>query len=94
VQRGSQISSHHDTASEPPDSGAQSCTSHHCVSCSDEAIPGRVVALLEDGMALAEFPGATEEINVELVDAAPGDLVLVHARIAISRSRREPPAGP
>jgi len=29
-----------------------------------------------------------EEVSVELVDAAPGDLVLVHAAVAIAKLER------
>jgi hydrogenase maturation factor len=57
----------------------------HCISCSDEAIRGRVVELLPRGMATVDFGSVTEEVSVELVEAAPGDLVLVHAKVAIAR---------
>ncbi|MFI6920176.1 HypC/HybG/HupF family hydrogenase formation chaperone [Nonomuraea spiralis] len=55
-----------------------------CVTCSDLALPMRVVELLPDGMAIAEGEAGPEEISVALVDAGPGDVVLVHASEAIA----------
>ncbi|MEV4802573.1 HypC/HybG/HupF family hydrogenase formation chaperone [Nonomuraea sp. NPDC049421] len=64
----------------------ESCHDGVCVTCSDVAVPVRVVRLLEDGMALVETePGTQEEVSVALVDARPGDVVLVHAKEAIAR---------
>jgi hydrogenase maturation factor len=61
----------------------------HCVTCSDEAVRGRVLQITEGGMALVELdtgPAKTiEEISLELVEAGPGDIVLVHAQVAIAR---------
>jgi hydrogenase expression/formation protein HypC len=56
-----------------------------CITCGDQALPGRVVALFEDGMARVDVAGVGEEVTVELVEAAVGDVVLVHARVAIGR---------
>lgn len=56
-----------------------------CITCGDQALPGRVVALLEDGMARVDVDGVAEEVSVELIDAAVGDIVLVHAKVAIGR---------
>lgn len=56
-----------------------------CQCCSDEAIPGKVLALLPGGMASVELNGATQEISIELTDCAPGDVVMVHAKVAIAR---------
>ena len=56
-----------------------------CITCGDQALPGRVVALLEDGMARVDVDGVGEEVSVELIDAAVGDIVLVHAKVAIGR---------
>jgi hydrogenase maturation factor len=55
-----------------------------CVCCSDLAKPARVVAHLPGGMAMAEIDGNLEEISLEVCDAAIGDLVLVHANVAIA----------
>jgi len=58
-----------------------------CVTCSDVAVPVRVLRLLGDGLALVETEAGTEEeVSVALVDARPGDVVLVHAKEAIARS--------
>ncbi len=72
------------------------CASGVCVTCSDTAVPARVVALLDGGLALADAGAGAEEIGVALVDARPGDTVLVHAGEAIAVVRdtgRETPAG-
>ncbi|MET8862327.1 HypC/HybG/HupF family hydrogenase formation chaperone [Nonomuraea sp. NPDC004580] len=64
----------------------ESCHDGVCVTCSDVAVPVLVVRLLEDGMALVETEsGTAEEVSVALVDARPGDVVLVHAKEAIAR---------
>ncbi len=57
-----------------------------CTCCSDQAVPAKVLALLPGGMASVDLNGAIEEISVELVESAPGDIVLVHAGVAIARS--------
>jgi hydrogenase expression/formation protein HypC len=57
----------------------------HCVACSDEALPARVLAVLPGGNAMVEINRTIEEINVQLVDTAAGDLLLVHAKVAIAR---------
>ena len=84
------------TATEPGmacSSGADGCTT-----CSDEALEVSVVELLGRGFALvgaggpggpggdavAEGPLALEEVSVALVDAAVGDVILVHAKEAIA----------
>jgi hydrogenase maturation factor len=63
--------------------------SHHCITCSDEAAAGRVLRLLPGNMADIDFGDSTEEVSVELVDSVPGDIVLVHAGVAIQRMGRE-----
>jgi hypothetical protein len=55
-----------------------------CLTCGDVAIPMRVVRTGDDGLAdclTEEGEGST--VDVSLVDAAPGDEVLVHACVAI-----------
>ena len=37
------------------------------------------------GMASVDLDGTIDEVSVELIDSAPGDMVLVHARVAIAR---------
>ena len=44
----------------------------------------RVVELLPGGLARVDTGYATEEVSVALVDAAVGDVILVHAREAIA----------
>lgn len=58
-----------------------------CITCSDTAVAVTVMALLGDGLARVDTgagPGAEEEVSVALVDAAVGDVVLVHAGEAIA----------
>jgi len=61
---------------------------HHCITCADEGVEMRVVAVDEArGLALCEAPGgARETVEIALVDAvAPGDALLVHAATALAR---------
>jgi hydrogenase maturation factor len=61
---------------------------HHCITCADEGVEMRVVAVDEArGLALCEAPGgARESVEIALVDAvAPGDALLVHAATALAR---------
>ena len=60
-------------------------TEADCITCGDLAVTGRVTELLGQGMATAEVGGLTESVSVELVDAHVGDLLLVHARVAIGK---------
>jgi hydrogenase assembly chaperone HypC/HupF len=60
---------------------------HHCVTCSDEGVPMRVVAIDEDrGLALCAAPGGDRSsVEIALVGAvAPGDALLVHAGTALA----------
>lgn len=60
----------------------------HCVTCSDEGIPMRVVGLDADrGLALCEDPaGARSSVEIALVDAVrTGETLLVHAGTALTR---------
>ncbi|PRX50999.1 HupF/HypC family protein [Prauserella shujinwangii] len=67
------------------------CPDGVCVTCSDEAVPVRVTRLLADGLAVVDpGTGHAEEVSVALVAAAPGDVVLVHAKEAIAVLPREP----
>jgi hydrogenase maturation factor len=64
-------------------SGAPACGDYHCITCSDEGTPLRVVALEGDGLARCEGDAT---VDVQLVgDVAPGDVVLVHAGVALVR---------
>ena len=60
------------------------CEGEVCVTCSDEAVPVTVLALSADGIARVDTGRGVEEVSVALVDAAVGDVVLVHAKEAIA----------
>ena len=56
----------------------------HCVTCSDEGAPMRVLRINEQGLALCEDAcGRRYTVEIALVDAEPGDQVLVHAGVAL-----------
>jgi hydrogenase expression/formation protein HypC len=57
-----------------------------CVTCGDVAVPMRVMRTGADGLAdcIGE-DGETAQVDLALLDAAPGDEVLVHACVAIQR---------
>ncbi len=64
-----------------------------CITCGDVAVEADVVAV-RGATAMVEREGAREEVAVELVpDAAPGDVLLCHAGVALERvGHREPEA--
>lgn len=52
-------------------------------------LPGRVVRI-KNGMALIDASGAKREVSAELIDELePGDYVMVHAGIAISKITKD-----
>jgi len=59
-----------------------------CITCSDEAVEAVVVSV--DGPeAIVRVAGLEERVGVDLVtDAAPGDVLLCHAGIALERLER------
>ena len=59
----------------------------HCVTCSDEGLPMRVIAPSPDGLAVcAGDDGAETTVMTALVGpVARGDELLVHAGTAIAR---------
>ncbi len=66
--------------------GADTCGSHHCVTCGDDGVPMQVVRVDEvRGLALcAHEDGSRETVETALVDpVAPGDMLLVHAGTAL-----------
>ena len=67
------------------DASCQLDAEGHCITCSDEAIPAKILLVDEEtGLALVEVKDTTEEIDITLVESvAPGDLVLVHGGVAI-----------
>jgi hydrogenase expression/formation protein HypC len=60
------------------------CHGEVCITCADEAVRARVVELLRDDLALVDTGAGIEEVSIALVDAAVGDVVLVHAKEAIA----------
>jgi hydrogenase maturation factor len=63
------------------------CVDDHCITCGDEGVAMRVVAVdAAHGLALCEAEeGARSTVEIGLVDAAPGDHLLVHAGTALVR---------
>ena len=68
------------------------CTDEVCATCADEGRVAEVVAVLGGGSADVVAAGVHETVDVSLVDRLnPGDLVLVHAGVAISMLRETVP---
>ena len=59
------------------------CGSDHCITCSDEGVEMRVVEARDDGLAVCD--GGDEVMTDLLGSVAAGDVVLVHAGVAIAR---------
>lgn len=64
-----------------------------CSICGDEALPGRVVQLLDDdNMVIVKINGQLVEVAIDLVDEVQlGDVLLIHMGFAIAIL--EPEAG-
>ncbi|HTW08358.1 MAG TPA: carbamoyltransferase HypF, partial [Acidimicrobiales bacterium] len=62
---------------------SRDCNEEVCITCSDEGKVAEVKALHPDGRADVIVDGLAATIDASLVDAAPGDLVLVHAGVAL-----------
>jgi hydrogenase expression/formation protein HypC len=60
------------------------CDGPVCITCSDTAVQVTVVELIDPDLARVDTGAGTETVSVALVDAAPGDVVLVHAGEAIA----------
>jgi hydrogenase expression/formation protein HypC len=61
---------------------------HHCITCGDDGVPMRVIAVDERrGLALCEdAEGARETVETALVAPVdPGDRLLVHAGTALTQ---------
>lgn len=67
----------------PPGDPAQ-CHDGICLTCSDEAVPVRIIELLPGALATVDTGAGREEVSVALVPARVGDVVLVHAKEAIA----------
>ena len=63
------------------------CGDTHCVTCSDEATPLRVLGIGQDGLASClDDDGRWVQVMTELVGPlGPGDVVLAHAGVALTR---------
>jgi hydrogenase expression/formation protein HypC len=70
--------------SSPRASRASTCYGDVCITCSDIAVEVTVVRLLEDALAVVDTGQGEEEVSVALVEAKPGDTILVHAKEAIA----------
>ena len=70
------------TAVPPPLAGT--CPSDVCITCSDTAVEVTVTRLLDDALAVVDTGQGEEEVSIALVEARPGDTVLVHAGEAIA----------
>jgi hydrogenase maturation factor len=55
-----------------------------CITCSDAAVAVPVREMLAGGLAVVDTDTGPEEVSVALVEAGPGDVVLVHAKEAIA----------
>ena len=71
---------------EPAEQATAGRNTFYCITCGDVAIPMRVIQLGDDGLAdCITDDGQTSQVELALVDAGPGDEVLVHACVAIQR---------
>ncbi len=64
------------------------CHSDHCITCSDEGVPMKVLGVDEERvLALCEGEdGSRQSVEVALVDpVAVGDSLLVHAGVGLVR---------
>jgi hydrogenase maturation factor len=74
-------------------SAADTCGSHHCITCGDDGVPMTVVRVDPDrGLALcAGGDGARASVETALVEPVrPGDTLLVHAGTALARLEPAP----
>lgn len=60
------------------------CGEEVCLTCSDQALPYTVLEIVDGDLAWVAAGNGREEVSVALVDAAIGDVVLVHAGEAIA----------
>jgi hydrogenase maturation factor len=68
------------------------CTDEVCITCSDEGRVAEVRAVLCDGSVDVMVGGRSETVDASLVDpVVPGDLLLVHAGVALTTLGRTRP---
>jgi hydrogenase maturation factor len=62
------------------------CADSGCITCGDEGVPMRVLAVEIDGAVCVDGDGTRHEgVAVDLVEpVTPGDRVIVHAGVAIA----------
>lgn len=72
------------TSGQTPQAVTTECHGDVCITCSDTAVEVTVVRLLDDALAVVDTGQGEEEVSVALVEARPGDTILVHAREAIA----------
>ena len=61
------------------------CRDDVCITCADDAVPVRVIELLEDNLARVDTGGGIEVVSVALVAARAGEVILIHAKEAIAK---------
>jgi len=63
-----------------------SCGEEHCITCSDEATPMRVISVEPSAIArCVDQDGTSSEVMIDLVaGVAAGDVILVHAGVALA----------
>jgi hydrogenase maturation factor len=74
-------------------SAADTCGSHHCITCGDDGVAMQVVRIDEvRGLALCSHDDGTREtVETALVEPVlPGDRLLVHAGTALVRLEQAP----
>jgi len=74
-----------DTEASGTASTPSACADDVCITCSDEGRVAEVRALLDEGRIEVLAGGHAEQVDGRLVgDLRPGDLVLVHAGVAVT----------
>lgn len=73
-----------DQAGPGPRTASGQCDDDVCITCSDQAVPVRLVELQGDDLALVDTGSTLEQVSVALVTARVGDQLLVHAKEAIA----------
>ncbi|HYR80574.1 MAG TPA: HypC/HybG/HupF family hydrogenase formation chaperone [Candidatus Dormibacteraeota bacterium] len=61
------------------------CGDDVCITCADDAVPVRVIELIETDLARVDTGAGVEIVSVALVAAKVGDVLLVHAKEAIAK---------
>ena len=61
------------------------CRDDVCITCTDNAVPVRVIELIETDLARVDTGAGVEIVSVALVAAEVGDVLLVHAKEAIAK---------